>query len=488
MGLSGHRMAQPVRPGPARAPGTAAMRVDIVAMAIGPCAGLPRHPGHAPGCGVGASKEGPVEGGCGSAMVGCRFKVEGRAVRAWAGTWTAGLSAGRRGGAPVGPGRRSGAGWCRMASALGLRLLAREAGFQLALGGAVGTRPGLGGVADAGAASVSVQAGLARCGRATAHRSARPAAMMLLTWSASLMAPTAMVAMPASCRTRSANGVWNMRPYTGFSRLLTWPELQSIRSAPAALKARAISTASSGVMPPGHPVVGRDAHAHRPLGRPGRTHGRKHGQRITQAVVQAATVRVGAVVGQRRDEARQQVAVGAVQLQPVEAGGGGAAGGGDEDSASTRSMSACVMAWETWLMPSRYCCGEALISGQLASLSSSGSGWSVPSQPRRVDPLAPAWPICMANLASLLACTQSTMRCQAAPCSSVHRPGQPGVMRASGLVQVISANTRPRAAHGACAQVHQVVVARPCRPRPSTGPSATPPPGSSASAHAACRA
>ena len=31
-----------------------------------------------------------------------------------------------------------------------------------------------------GAASVSVQAGLARCGLAIAHRSARPAAMMLL--------------------------------------------------------------------------------------------------------------------------------------------------------------------------------------------------------------------------------------------------------------------------------------------------------------------
>jgi hypothetical protein len=31
--------------------------------------------------------------------------------------------------------------------------------------------------------------------------------MMLFTWSASEIAPTAMVAMPASLRTRSANGV-----------------------------------------------------------------------------------------------------------------------------------------------------------------------------------------------------------------------------------------------------------------------------------------
>src|SRR5262245_47420233 len=62
------------------------------------------------------------------------------------------------------------------------------------------------------AASLSVHAGLARWGRATAHRSARPAAMMLLTWSASEIAPTAMVAMPTSLRMRSAKGVWYMRP------------------------------------------------------------------------------------------------------------------------------------------------------------------------------------------------------------------------------------------------------------------------------------
>ena len=73
---------------------------------------------------------------------------------------------------------------------------------------------------------------------------------MLLTWSASEIAPTAMVAMPASLRMRSAKGVWYMRPYTGCCFLLTCPEEQSTRSQPAALNARAISTASSGVMPP----------------------------------------------------------------------------------------------------------------------------------------------------------------------------------------------------------------------------------------------
>ena len=64
------------------------------------------------------------------------------------------------------------------------------------------------------------------------------------------MAPTAMVGIPASLRMRSENGAWNMRPNTGFSSLLTWPDEQSIMSAPAALNRRATSTASPGTMPP----------------------------------------------------------------------------------------------------------------------------------------------------------------------------------------------------------------------------------------------
>src|ERR1700724_1699074 len=65
------------------------------------------------------------------------------------------------------------------------------------------------------------------------------------------MLPTAMVGIETSLRILSANGTWNMRPYTGFSALLTCPEEQSITSAPAFLKKRATSAASSGVRPPG---------------------------------------------------------------------------------------------------------------------------------------------------------------------------------------------------------------------------------------------
>ena len=46
--------------------------------------------------------------------------------------------------------------------------------------------------------------GFARCGRASATRSALPAASRVLTWSGVVTAPTVMVAMPTSLRTQSA--------------------------------------------------------------------------------------------------------------------------------------------------------------------------------------------------------------------------------------------------------------------------------------------
>ena len=66
----------------------------------------------------------------------------------------------------------------------------------------------------------------------------------------------------------------------------------------------------------------------------------------------------------------------------------------------------------------------------------------------------------MPIFALLCACTKSTMRLQAACCASFHRPGQPGVMRPSGVGLVISTNTMAGAAQRARAQVHQVEVLR----------------------------
>jgi len=69
------------------------------------------------------------------------------------------------------------------------------------------------------------------------------------------MAPTAITATPASaatsCRIRSANGVWYERPNAGRSSLLTCPDDTSMPSAPWAMNARAIATASCSVLPSG---------------------------------------------------------------------------------------------------------------------------------------------------------------------------------------------------------------------------------------------
>ena len=64
---------------------------------------------------------------------------------------------------------------------------------------------------------------------------------------ASVIAPTAMVAIPTSLRMRSANGVWYMRPYTGLAARVVWPDDTSMKSQPASLNSRATATASSAV-------------------------------------------------------------------------------------------------------------------------------------------------------------------------------------------------------------------------------------------------
>ena len=101
-------------------------------------------------------------------------------------------------------------------------------------------------------------------------------------------------------------------------------------SAPAALNARAISTASSGVMPPSTQSC---AEMRTDIGRclrPHLAHRVEHLQRQAQPVLERSAVVVGALVGERRDERRQQIAVRAVQLEPVEAGLGGEARAADE--------------------------------------------------------------------------------------------------------------------------------------------------------------
>ena len=68
------------------------------------------------------------------------------------------------------------------------------------------------------------------------------------------------------------------------------------------------------------PVGRRDPDRHRTTSGPNRAHGIEHREREPHAVVQAAAVIVVAPVAERRDEARQQIAVRHVELQHVGAG------------------------------------------------------------------------------------------------------------------------------------------------------------------------
>ena len=103
----------------------------------------------------------------------------------------------------------------------------------------------------------------------------------------------------------------------------------------------------------------------------------------------------------------------------------------------TRSMSRRSISRGTWLC-GKYGSGEAEMSGQFPS----GSGSSIPSHIRRVEPLRPAWASWRAMRAPVRPCTNSTMRFQASTCSGLYIPVQPGLIRPSRLTSVISATMR----------------------------------------------
>ena len=100
-------------------------------------------------------------------------------------------------------------------------------------------------------------------------------------------------------------------------------------------------------------------------------------------------------------------------------------------------MSARVISRGTWLC-GKYGSGDADTSGQFPS----GSGSSIPSHMRRVEPLRPAWASWRAIRAPVCRWTNSTMRRQASTCSGLYIPVQPGLIRPSRLTSVISATTR----------------------------------------------
>ena len=206
------------------------------------------------------------------------------------------------------------------------------------------------------------------------------------------------------------------------------------------------------------PVVGRDAHRHRLVVGPHRAHRAEHLEREAHAVLEAAAVLVGALVGQRRDEGREQVAVRGSAARACRSRRASrhlasrATNCVDDARPCRRGPSPSGI----WLRGDQGI-AEADITGQL------------PSRERRVD-LLPAelrsspcgrsgragsrsWP-------SVSACTKSTMRFHAASCSGAYSPVQPGVMRPSGDDAGHLGVDQAGAALGALGVVDEVPVGR----------------------------
>ena len=102
----------------------------------------------------------------------------------------------------------------------------------------------------------------------------------------------------------------------------------------------------------------------------------------------------------------------------------------------------------------------------------SASGASISSQPSCVEPLGPEWPSWMPILASVSACTKSTMRRHAASCASRVEPGaarrDAAFRRHAGHL----GEDEPGAALGALARSARSASRRACRPLPCIAPSA----------------
>ena len=238
------------------------------------------------------------------------------------------------------------------------------------------------------------------------------------------------------CGRRTASGTCGRRPACA---LLDLSRRQSIMSAPACLEGardldRVVRRDAAF-----DPVVRRDAHRHRLVVRPDRAHRAEHLQRKAQPVFERAAVFVGALVGERRDERRQQIAVRAVQLEPVETGLLGHARRRARSRRARASMSARVIARGILIAraPRR-----RRRARSAASCRRRAAGRCLPT-PSCVEPFG-------AGMAELHADLRVGWRARNRRCASsaasvlgVYRPGQPGVMRASGETQVISVMTRP---------------------------------------------
>src|ERR1043165_2160610 len=106
-----------------------------------------------------------------------------------------------------------------------------------------------------------------------------------------------------------------MRPKIVSASCTVCPVETSIRSQPASAKARAIATESSPVIPPSFQSVAEMRNDIGFWAGPGE--GAEPCGRKARPFLERAAILVGAHIGQRRDEARQQIAVRRMHLDHV---------------------------------------------------------------------------------------------------------------------------------------------------------------------------
>ena len=186
------------------------------------------------------------------------------------------------------------------------------------------------------------------------------------------------------------------------------------------------------------PVGRRDADEDRKRGGPGLAQRPGHGQREAHAILEAPAELIVAMVGQRREELVQEVAVRGVQFDHVEA----------------RSPRTCGGLRESI----HQSCDLVGASGRAASGSRPRTGWrsarraSIRPRPARarrprshgaaVEALRPA---CASWMPAAAPCslTNRTMRASGSMCASDQMPTSRGEMRPSGVTPVASTITRP---------------------------------------------
>ena len=161
-------------------------------------------------------------------------------------------------------------------------------------------------------------------------------------------------------------------------------------------------------------------------------------ERKAQPVLERSAVLIGALIGQRRDEARQQVAVRAVQLEHVEAGVDAHPRGGHEVA---HARAPCRRASSPGAPATA--ARSAAPTGPITSQPSSSSGMSVPSQGSLIEPFRPACPSCRQISRGALLVHEGHDAPPRRHVLGAYMPVQPSVMRASGDTQVISVMTRP---------------------------------------------